>query len=156
MKKDSLEKAITYGRRLLNIRPRSEKELRERLFRKRFSPEDTKEALSFFKSKKLLDDLKFARVWVESRLRSSPRGAMLLERELREKGITQSIISQVVTSFVDEERSVAESLSEAKMHSLKNLPRQKARKKLFDYLVRKGFKFDVIDDMVNGYFHEDE
>jgi len=156
VKTSSLEKAIQYGRRLLNVRPRSEKELEERLLRKGFSRNDTKDTLSCFRQKKLLNDLEFARVWVESRMRSNPRGARLLEKELLEKGISRSITQKVLSAVKDEEKILAESLAESRMRGLKNLPRQKAKRKLFEHLARRGFKFDMIDDVVNSYFHEDE
>ena len=155
MKKSNLEKAISYGRRLLNIRLRSGKELEERLLRKGFGQSDTKEALSYFRQKNLLDDLEFARAWVESRMRSNPRGAMLLERELLEKGISRSITQKVLLAMKDKEKTLAESLAESRMRGLRNLPRQKAKRRLFEYLARRGFKFDTIDDIVNSYFHED-
>jgi len=123
--------------------------------RKGYSPGDTGGALSYFREKGILNDFEFARAWVESRMRSNPRGRMLLEKELRQKGIARAITEKVLSAFKGEEEEIARRLADSRMRSLRNLPRQKAKKKLFDYLARRGFKFDTIDEVVNAYFHED-
>ena len=72
MKKKGLDKAIQYGQRLLSIRPRSEKELENRLRKKGIDTSDIKDALYYFREKNLVNDLEFAKAWVDSRMRSNP------------------------------------------------------------------------------------
>ncbi|GAG50789.1 unnamed protein product, partial [marine sediment metagenome] len=84
-KKDKNDKAVTYAYRLFSVRPRSEKELRERLSGKGFGGATACKVISFLKDKNIIDDLRFARLWVESRMRANPKGDMALERELRQK-----------------------------------------------------------------------
>ncbi len=54
----------------------------------------------------LLDDQKFARWWVEQRLRFRPKGNRALTAELLAKGIDREIISQVLLS-PEQERQLA-------------------------------------------------
>jgi len=151
MAKDKTTRAITYAWRLFNIRPRSEKELKERLLQKGFDRASISGAVSFFKEKDIIDDLMFARLWVESRMHAAPKGDMLLRRELREKGISDSIADKVLSEKEEKEEPVARGLAEKKLRTLKGMPEEKVKKKLFEYLARRGFKFDLIEEIVRDY-----
>ena len=149
MKKDKHAKATAYAYRLFAIKPRSEKELRDRLYKKRFRRAIIEDVISLLKEKNIIDDLKFARLWVESRMRLSPKGDMLIKKELREKGIELSIIEKALSEKKEDEGSIVKALAEKKLSSLRKLPREKARKRLFDFLARRGFDFDVINDTIS-------
>ena len=148
MKKDKFQKALGYAERLLGIRPRSEKELKERLFRKRFDRQIVQDIVALFKEKKIIDDSQFAKLWVESRMRTNPKGDMLLRRELREKGVPAAAIEKALTEKKESGESVIKALAAKKFGTLKNLPKEKARKKLFEFLARRGFEFDAIDETI--------
>jgi len=147
-KKDKNDKALAYAYRLFSVRPRSEKELRERLSGKGFGGATACKVISFLKDKNIIDDLRFARLWVESRMRAKPKGDMALERELRQKGISAAIIEKVLSEKQENEGAVCRRLARKKMEALEKLPREKARKKLFDFLARRGFNFEIIEDVM--------
>jgi len=148
MRKTKIDKAVAYAYRLFSIRPRSEKELRDRLFRKGFGSATVYEVISLLKEKNIIDDSKFARAWVESRMRTNPKGDMLLRKELRDKGVSAPIIEKALSEKETEEGPLVLALARRKAESLKKLPEAKARKKLFDFLARKGFNFEIIEDIV--------
>src|SRR3990172_8917023 len=66
-RKDTLERARDFSLRLLSYRPRSEKEVRERLGRHGFPPETVEETIARLKDQGLLDEGAFARFWKEGR-----------------------------------------------------------------------------------------
>jgi len=149
MKKSKHDKALSYANRLLSIRQRSERELRNRLFEKRFSSDTVNSIIEELKNRKLVDDLKFARLWIQSRMDLNPKGNMLLKKELRDKGISSSIIERSLSEREETEVGLASTVAEKKLASLKGLPKEKVRKKLFDYLARRGFNFSVIEEILN-------
>ncbi|MBL7156713.1 MAG: regulatory protein RecX [Candidatus Omnitrophica bacterium] len=148
MKKDKTERAAAYAYRLFSIRPRSEKELKDRLYKKGFDHKTAQRVISLLKEKKIINDVKFAKLWIESRMRRNPKGDILLRRELRDKGISGSLIDKALSEKGENESHTARSIAEKKIESLKSLPKQKARKKLFDFLARRGFRFDIIEEIV--------
>ena len=150
-KKDKAQKAIAYAHRLLNVRPRSEKELKDRLFRKGFDRTTVYSVIPLLKEKNVIDDFRFAKLWIESRMRVSPKGEVLLRKELRDKGVPDGIIEEVLAEKEKDENTLARTLVADKMKTLKSLPKEKARKKIFDFLARRGFDFDVIEDVIKGY-----
>ena len=153
-KKDKTDKAVAYAYRLFSVRLRSEGELKMRLFRKGFGGATACKVISILNEKNIINDLRFARLWVESRMRRKPKGDMALERELRQKGISADIIEKVLSQKQGNEGAVCRELAMKKMEALGKLPREKARKKLFDFLARRGFKFDVIEEVVREYKDE--
>jgi regulatory protein len=151
MKKTKAGKATAYAYRLFSIRMRSERELKDRLFKKGYGSAAVYEVTRLLKEKNIVDDSKFARLWIESRMRTNPRGDMALRKELRMKGVDGAIIDKVLSEKEGNEESIAMALAKQKVESLKNLPEDKAKKKMFDFLARKGFKFEVIEDVIKEY-----
>lgn len=150
MKSDKADKAIAYAYRLLSVRPRSERELRERLFKKGFGRACTQNVIALLKERDIIDDFKFAKLWIESRMRMNPKGEMLLRKELREKGIKSSVIEKALSEKEGKEDFLAMALAKKRLETLKKLPKEKARKRLFDFLARRGFDFDIIEETVKG------
>lgn len=151
MKKSNLDKAATYAYRLLSIRPRSERELKERLFQKRYKKDITNKVIESLKEKEVVNDLKFAKSWIDSRTRRNPKGKALLKLELRAKGVKASVIEEVLKEKKDDISTVRE-LANKKMNTLKKEPKEKAKRKLFSYLARRGFDFDIINDVLREFF----
>lgn len=147
-------KALSYAYRLLSYRPRSQKELSARLARKDFPPEVVQEIIEFLKEKGYLDDLSFARFWVNSRLSANPIGKQLLKLELRKKGVNDSVIEQVLaqTSDLDNELILAREVAERRLKVLKKnskLGPEKIKRRLCDYLLRRGFSYETIMEILD-------
>jgi len=147
---DQLQKAKDYAFLLLKFRPRSEKEISERLKRKKFDTEVIRETLSFLKEKCFVDDRYFAKVWLESRIKR-PLGLKKLRVELRQKGVDKEIIDsqieEISKGYCEEE--VVLRLARARLNSLKGIEPQKKKNRLYGYLMRRGFLPEQIIDVVN-------
>ena len=151
MKKSKTDKATSYAYRLFSIRQRSEKELRDRLYEKGFKKDTVNKVISLFKEKKVIDDFKFAKNWIESRMRLNPKGEAFLRRELRSKGVELALIEEALKSKENNEASVARELADKKMKTLNKEPKEKARRKLFGFLARRGFDFDTVNEVIKEF-----
>jgi len=139
-------KAWESALRLLNYRERSIKELEGRLLEKHYSPPTIDAVIKRLLELDLLDDSKFAQLWTRSRVRFKPRSAWLIGRELREKGIAEEIIQQVIEEEFtpEQELEAAMSLAEKQARRYRGEDPEKARRKLFAFLARRGFSPDKI------------
>ena len=132
-------------------RPRSQREMRDYLYRKTrdtrtqkgavkkgVSPQLTERVFERLVAKDYLNDEAFARFWVENRQVRKGISRRKLEAELQAKGVERSIIEQVVGTS---ERSDAAELEKiiAKKARLYSDPQ-----KLMAYLARQGFRYDDI------------
>lgn len=131
---------------LLRQRPRSEHEIRARLKLKGYDDTAVDKVVSDLEKLGDIDDVKFARLWVESRMHMNPAGDVVLKHELREKGVSDSIIEATLNEKAEkyDEYEVAFSMAKDQFERFKKLDRKKASKRVYDFLMRRGFKYDTI------------
>jgi regulatory protein len=73
--------------RFLGVRPRSEREIRDRLAKHEFAPQVVDGVMEKLRRLDLVDDAAFAEYWIDQRQSHRPRGGRLLKQELRLKGV---------------------------------------------------------------------
>jgi len=130
--------------RFLKIRPRSIAELKEKLGSKGFSSTEIETAVLDLMASGLLDDRAFTKSWINYRL-ARPFGFERIIRELKAKGIDQEIIEQAVAEIRGEynPESVALDLAQRRWQRLPDIDVQKKRKRVLDFLLRRGFEIDL-------------
>jgi regulatory protein len=141
-----LRAALAKAYRLLAVRARSEKELRDALARAKFDTAIIAAAVADCKQQRFIDDANFARQFIQSRLRNRPMGRQRLAIELRQKGVDAEIINTALDEFFSEQTQItlADQLAEKQRKRLANLPPPKARQRLADFLRRRGFDWETI------------
>jgi len=141
-----LHKARADALRLLRFRPRSVKEMAGRLKQKGHPGIVIARTIDEFEGKGLLDDKTFAKLWIGDRISLKPAGKSLIVRELRAKGIGENMIEAAFAEYkgVFDEAELAAPLARRKIAGLKGLEPEKAKKKLFDFLSRRGFSYNTI------------
>ena len=149
---DERQQAHDAALRLLAYRPRSEAELRSRLGRRGLPPVVIQETVEHLREQGLLDDDAFARYWVDARQQSSPRGRHLLRRELLAKGVGAETAAQAVATVAEEE--MARGAAEKKAHSLRNLDYPTFRRRLGQFLLRRGFPYETARVLVEELWRE--
>lgn len=145
-----IEKAKQAMLRLLSVRMRSRWELRTRLARRRFPPEVVETALDDLERVGLVDDRKFARLFLESRLRRRPRSYKILKQELRSRGLSQDNIDEAVEESAREvsEADLARKALAPRGRRLKGMDPDQARARAARFLSGKGFGHSVIEEVL--------
>ena len=150
------EELLNAALRLLSVRSRGVEELRGRLLKKGFPPGEVENCLKWLEARDLLDDGAFSRALVRDRVNLSPRGPSLLQQELWKKGVARATAEKAVEAiFQDQgvsEGDLAEKAArgwvrrqgrrarEALVASPFTEEREKARRRLFAFLGRRGFR----------------
>ncbi|MBI4846378.1 MAG: regulatory protein RecX [Candidatus Omnitrophica bacterium] len=138
-------KAKNYAFRLLKVRFRSCKEIETKLALKGFSSDIIKKNLELLTELGYIDDLKFAKLWIESRLRFNPKGKYALIQELKQKGLDPWIIEQSIALINENtEYRLAMQVARKRLVILGSLPVNVIRRRLGSYLGRRGFKSSLI------------
>lgn len=150
--RDGFERCRKAAVHYLDYRPRSEAELRERLSRRGFRNEDVEAVVARFRDQGLLDDAAFARFWQENRQAFSPRSRTLTRLELRRKGIAEDVITRVVAETSDEENAYRAAIKKARALPLADY--RVFRRRLGDYLRRRGFGYGIINNTVEQLWRE--
>ena len=149
---DSLQRCLSAGVRYLSYRPRSESELREKLRQRGFDGDGVEAAITRLKERGLVDDVAFAQFWKDNRESFSPRSRWLTKLELRQKGIANDIIDQVVDTINDDNSAYQAALSKAR--SLSHSDYQSFHRRLGEYLRRRGFSYRVINPTIEQIWQD--
>lgn len=158
IKETTLGKLTDLALRFLSYRQRSEKEIKVYLTRKIAQKENIKAkdavqspqvsaVLAKLKKYSYINDIEFAKWWITSRIKSRPMGRYLLKQELRRKGISPQIIESLLTR-VPSERKLAINLIEKKIEKWPKLSPPQFKKKVYAYLLSRGFGWDVVKETV--------
>ncbi len=142
-----------YVWRLIKIRMRSERETRDKLKSKEFPPDVEEQIIQHFKEIGQINDSEFASSWLRSRL-AKPLGFRAISIELKQKGIAKDIIEQSIAQAacqVDEE-GIVRKLAQKRWELYQKRPIEpaKIKNKLYAYLMRRGFKQEIIVDVLNS------
>ena len=128
----------------LGYRPRSEKEVRDRLRQGGYEQDAIDHAISRLHEWRYLDDADFARRWVENRAAHRPRGKRLLQQELRHKGIDTEMAREAIDDADLDETGAAEELARRRLPAYAGDDEAAIRRRLGAYLARRGYGYDVI------------
>jgi regulatory protein len=141
-----LKQAKNSAYRYLTIRPRSRKEVADKLRDKEFPDHIVDAVLEHVARLGYLDDGKFAAQWAASRIRSRGFGRRRLEQELRIKGISNDIIKDTLNTLLEEapEAETARKEAEKKLRTLTRFEPEVRRRRLAGFLERKGFSSEII------------
>lgn len=144
MKRNYDPESAAYGKslRFLAPRARSIEEMRCYLTKKGIPDSILESTLSRLVDEGLLDDAEFAGMFVRSRERTKPRSKFALTCELRQKGVSDAIITSTLES-VDEYASAWNAVSR-RIPGWRRFEKDTFKKKLFNYLQYRGFSYEII------------
>ena len=146
---ENVETAKQKVMRFLSIRPRSKKEIRDYLVRKEYPPDVGDDIIAKLESLKMVDDEAFARMVCRDSLLKKPMGEKMLRQALFKKGVPKPIVDSAMLEFftLSSELTIAMKAAERQQariqRSSKHADEIQKRKKLLDYLVRRGFSFET-------------
>ena len=149
---DARERAVQQALLFLSYRARSESEIRQNLRKHEMPEEVIEETLARLRQDGLANDGQFAQAWVENRSAFRPRSRRLLAMELRQKGLNDEAVSSALEDVDDE--PLAYEAAKKRAPRLKDLEWADFRKKLSEFLARRGFSYSVIAPVVTRIWNE--
>lgn len=148
VKKAEFQKTLDKLLRFATLRPRSEREVKNWFSRRAVHESLHEELFNRLRGLDLIDDKGFAVWWIEQRTAFKPRGKRALGAELRNKGIKKEIIEEVFGEIELDEESIARQILQKKKYRWEKLDKYEARRKMAEFLARKGFAWEVIEKVL--------
>ena len=138
VKEDEFIKCKNSALRTVEKTYKTEKELRDKLAEKGFEEDTIKRAIEFLKEYNLLNDEKYAEMYIKDRLRSQGRNK--IKYALIRKGVSEDILLN----------DTAFKLAEKKYNILKKKESDKYKlsQKLFRFLLSKGYDYECCNSIV--------
>lgn len=120
---------------LLAMREHAPRELSIKLQQKGWKREESEAVVRGLRADHLVDEERYTRSFIASRIRKNPEAPSLLRMRLQEKGISPEIIESVMDEFFADEESRAALIAAA----IRKAPARAVGDKLTAYLQRKGY-----------------
>lgn len=141
---DEVGKAVDKALAYLTSRPRSIREVRDRLKEKEVPPATIDAVMTRLEGWGYIGDEGFARYWIENRNANQPRGKRLLRQELWQKGVERETVDQVLEDVELNEDGAALELARKRLRSLRALDEQTQRRRLAAFLQRRGYDWPTV------------
>ena len=149
---DARERAVQQALLFLSYRARSESEIRQNLRKHEIPEEVIEQTLDRLRQDGLANDGQFAQTWVENRSTFRPRSRRMLAMELRQKGLDDEAVTSAIEEVNDD--ALAYEAAQKRATRLKGLEWIEFRKKLSEFLARRGFSYSVIAPVVTRIWNE--
>jgi regulatory protein len=153
--RDSTLDAFSYSLRLINIRSRTEHELKKRLLEKGFKSNVVDEVIERLKDVELINDEKIIHEIIEYGIRAKRLGRYGLRQYCLKRGIPKDLVDKIPMEEIDEE-TMAEELVRKRLTQMEGLPCDKKRRRLYGLLSRRGYSSETIWNVLNRVVPESE
>lgn len=135
--------------RLLTATPKSVKALRDKLTEKGFPDEIVQKTLQKLEGNGLISDRAFAQGIVTRLTQGRPSGARMIGFELKRKGVPAKMREEILEGLnPDEERERAREIAQVKWERFAKLDGDKRKRRVYDFLLRRGFDYQLVRDVV--------
>lgn len=147
---DLRKEAMERVGRMLALRPRTERELRERLKETEFPEEVVEDTIARLYELELLNDEDFALDWISERTLRKGIGPKVLMAELARKGVDRTTAEAALARSGIEEEATATAQAEKLLHKVIRFPLKDQAAKLTQMLLRRGFSWDATEAAVKA------
>ena len=152
--RESEQAAYLRALNFISYRPRSEAEVIKNLGKKDIDEQVIHQVVDRLRQNHLVDDTKFALEWVDNRSAFRPRSRWALAMELRQKGIAEDTIEEVLNDTDDEQ--LAYQAAQKQSRKYRGLEWQNYRRKMSAFLARRGFRYETISPIVRRIWSENQ
>lgn len=132
-------------------RDRSHKEVEQKLMEMRMIPQAREQIIIQLMQEGYLNEERFARSFARGKFRIKKWGRVKIIQELKLRDISEPIIRLALTEIEEEQYMEAlEELMEKKQRLLTESDPYKRKRKVIEFLLRKGYESHLVFDMVNS------
>lgn len=143
------KQALVSALRLLAATPKSRKTLMRKLAERGYPSEVLDRTMTHLEKQGLLNDKALALSLLRSFVNVRPSGRKKIAFELKKRGIQSDIAQNILDEYSpEEERGKALELAKDKQTRWQKLEPVKRRKKIYAFLLRRGFEYSLARDVL--------
>jgi regulatory protein len=157
---DLFERARELALNYLDYAPRTRQEVARRLAKAEYEEEIIEAVLADLERIGVVNDAQFSQDWVESRSGRKKIGRVRLAAELRQKGVDKEAVAEAIADVEPEtEVEAAVELAGKRLREADFIDpgaRQAAKRRLSGYLQRRGYNWEIIEQVFVRLFANEE
>ena len=148
--------------RFLAHRPRTAKEIRDKLREKEFGEMEIKKTIEILERAGLINDLEFSRTYIRDALSVKPTGKALLKRKLLLLGVEKATVDETLQEAFADVDQQASAMEAGRKFLRKSTATRKAsataqlRTRLASFLHRRGFDWATIEPIMKVLIKEQD
>ncbi|WP_138203123.1 recombination regulator RecX [Haloimpatiens lingqiaonensis] len=153
VEEDNYLNGKNYSLKVIEKTYKTEKEIRDKLYKKEYGDKVVDRIICFLKEYKFLDDNKYTEAFIKDRM--NKYGKNKIKYDLIKKGIDEdSIIEKLYSISCQNEYERAYTLGEGKLKTLIKTEKEvekniyKIYKKICDFLIRRGFDYNMVNSVI--------
>ena len=138
--------------KFLSYKPRSIKELKNKLTYKKISKESVEKIIEHLKKYQFLNDENYAKLYLEQRISNKGMGKSMVTFKMIDKGIDKEMISKVIDENYPEDKQIeaGKKLLEKYLKKKQKVEdKLELKKKCYQYLFSRGFSYSIISQILN-------
>ncbi|UVI32570.1 regulatory protein RecX [Paenibacillus spongiae] len=156
IEEDTQHRAYALGLVYLGARQRTHKEIARYLSRKGIDEESSEKAIQRLIQEGFVNDAAFAKQFASERVRNHMKGRLLLQQELRQRGIPKETVQEALKRIdKTEEAEAAIRAACKKWPYIKGEPIDRKRK-LATFLLRRGFPGSIVKEAIQAAITQEE
>ena len=134
----------------LGASKKTEKAVYDKLKECGYAEEISMQVIDDLKKYGYINDLDYARSYIEDRLRFNPKGKYVLKMELKQKGVQDKTIDRAIDEAEIDECYYIKQLILKKRIDVYDMD-DKENKKLYDFLMRRGYSYGIIKETIKNF-----
>lgn len=157
---DHIQRLLNFAYFYLKFRPRTKKEILKFLAKKsqkyHFNQTIIDQVVKQLEEENLVNDQEFVSWFIEQRNRTKPKGRFVITAELLRLGIEKDFIDQYFLDNTVDELPLVFQAAKKKIRALNHLTAEKQKEKLINFLLRRGFRYEIIKQTLKIFDCETE
>ncbi|RHW34766.1 recombination regulator RecX [Lysinibacillus yapensis] len=147
---DEIAKAFNRALNFLSFQMRSEYEVKKKLLDAGFGEAVVLEAIKKLEKLGFLNDETYSKALLETKKKTAKKGPRAIKQDLIKKGIDKETQAKVLDSFsFNEQLAIAMELAQKAVRANQNKTPMQTKQKIQDVLLRKGYSFSVITQILD-------
>lgn len=140
------QQAVTY----ISYQLRTEKEVRQYLSKREIAKAQHDGIIDRLKDLKLVDDCIFSESYLRTQIRLGDKGPLVLQQKLKEKGVSETLIQEVLPMYSFEDQlEIAQRVAKKSMKKNQRKSFKESIQKTRIHLMQKGFSNDIIQEAIS-------
>ncbi len=146
---ERMQKCFDQAVKYLAISPRSEKEVKEKLYEKGYHKNEVEEAIDRCKGYRYIDDEAYVRSFIEYYSHKMGR-KMMAYKLTTDKGVNATLVSNMIADLVSDETELDKCIAIAQKYvNKKRIAEKQDLGKVGAYLFTKGFEWSIINSTLD-------
>jgi regulatory protein len=141
------------GLKMLGRRELSEKQVRQRLARKEYEPDEIEEAVARLREERAINDARVAEAIARTETGIRKRGKVRVRLQLERAGIAKDVAKDAIDHVFEaiDDDALMEGALRKRLHGRESIADDREFQRLFRYLIGQGFESDRVMKTLKAY-----